>query len=56
MPPCLKCGDVGCCDPSKNKRAMKHFHHAKHPIMQSFEPGENWGWRYLRVNRKGDIQ
>ena len=44
---CLTCGNVGCCDSSKNKHATKHFHQAKHPVMQSFEPGENWKWCYV---------
>ena len=41
------CGHVGCCDSSKNKHATKHFHHTKHPIMRSIEPGESWGWCYV---------
>ena len=44
---CLICGHVGCCDSSKNKHATKHFHHTKHPVMQSAEPGENWKWCYV---------
>src|SRR5215469_8977528 len=44
---CLICGHVGCCDDSKNKHATKHFHATNHPIIQSFEPGENWGWCYI---------
>ena len=44
---CLECGHVGCCDSSPNKHATKHFHHTKHPIMRSFEPGETWGWCYV---------
>ena len=44
---CLTCGHVGCCDSSKNKHATKHFHHTKHPIMQSFEHGEDWRWCYV---------
>ena len=44
---CLNCGHVGCCDSSKNKHATKHFHGTQHPIMKSFEPGENWGWCYV---------
>ncbi len=44
---CLECGHVGCCDASKNKHARKHFHWTGHPIMRSFEPGENWGWCYI---------
>ena len=44
---CLTCGHVGCCDSSKNKHATKHFHATRHPIMQSFEPGEDWRWCYV---------
>lgn len=44
---CLICGHVGCCDSSPNKHATKHFHHTKHPIMQSHEPGESWRWCYV---------
>jgi uncharacterized UBP type Zn finger protein len=34
---CMICGNVACCDSSKNKHATKHFHAAKHPIMRSIE-------------------
>jgi uncharacterized UBP type Zn finger protein len=44
---CMTCGNVGCCDSSKNKHATKHFHSSKHPIMKSIEPGESWGWCYI---------
>ena len=44
---CLTCGHVGCCDSSKNKHATKHFHAAKHPVIRSQEPGENWMWCYV---------
>ncbi len=44
---CLTCGHVGCCDSSKNKHATKHFHRSQHPMIQSFEPGENWRWCYV---------
>ncbi len=44
---CLTCGHVGCCDSSPGKHATKHFHRTKHPIMQSFEPGETWKWCYV---------
>lgn len=44
---CLVCGHVGCCDSSINKHATKHFHHTKHPVMRSIEPGENWKWCYV---------
>ncbi len=44
---CLTCGHVGCCDSSKNKHATKHFHATRHPIIKSFEPGEEWGYCYV---------
>ena len=44
---CLICGQVGCCDNSKNKHATKHFHATQHPLIQSFEPGEDWIWCYV---------
>jgi len=39
---CLSCGHVGCCDSSPHKHARQHFHRTKPPIIQSFEPGEDW--------------
>jgi len=44
---CLTCGHVGCCDSSKNKHATKHFQTTQHPIIKSFQPGEEWGWCYV---------
>ena len=44
---CLSCGHVGCCDNSPNKHATKHFKTSHHPVMRSFEPGEDWGWCYV---------
>ncbi|MBE9061341.1 ubiquitin carboxyl-terminal hydrolase 14 [cf. Phormidesmis sp. LEGE 11477] len=44
---CRTCGHVGCCDSSKNKHASKHFGQTSHPIVQSFEPGEDWLWCYI---------
>jgi hypothetical protein len=41
---CRTCGHVGCCDDSKNRHARKHFIERKHPIISSFEPGEDWSW------------
>jgi hypothetical protein len=41
------CGHVGCCDSSPNQHATKHFHASTHPIIRSFEPGEDWGWCYV---------
>lgn len=44
---CQSCGHVGCCDSSKNKHATKHFTQTNHPIIKSFEPGEEWRWCYI---------
>ena len=44
---CLVCGNVGCCDDSRNTHATKHFHATDHPIMRSFEPGETWMWCFV---------
>ena len=44
---CLICGHIGCCDQSANKHATKHFHQTQDPLMQSFEPDEDWGWCYV---------
>jgi uncharacterized UBP type Zn finger protein len=43
---CLTCGHVGCCDSSKNKHASKHWAAVGHPIVRSFERGEDWRWCY----------
>ena len=53
---CLVCGNVGCCDSSKNKHATKHFHHSKHPLMRSIEPGESWVWCYADEIEVGEIE
>jgi hypothetical protein len=44
---CLSYGHVGCCDNSPNKHATKHYGQTQHPLIQSFEPGEDWGWCYI---------
>ena len=44
---CRTCGHVGCCDSSPNRHATKHFHATRHPIVQSFEPNEDWAWCYV---------
>ena len=44
---CLKCGNVGCCDSSKNKHATAHFQATGHPVMRTLEPGERWRWCFV---------
>lgn len=43
---CMTCGHVGCCDESPNHHATRHYHATKHPVIKSFEPGEDWAWCY----------
>ena len=45
---CLVCGQVGCCDNSKNTHATKHYKESGHPVIQSYQPDE--GWRYCYVD------
>jgi hypothetical protein len=44
---CMSCGHVGCCDSSPNRHATAHFGSTAHPIIQSYEPGEEWWWCYV---------
>jgi hypothetical protein len=43
---CAQCGHVGCCDSSPSQHASKHFEETGHPIITSFEPGEDWFYDY----------
>ena len=44
---CMECGHVGCCDNSPNRHATAHFNANRgHPVIRSYEPGENWWWCY----------
>lgn len=45
---CAQCGHVGCCDSSPGQHATAHFQESGHPVMQSFEPGEDWFWDYTQ--------
>lgn len=44
---CLTCGEVGCCDSSKNRHAHRHADTVGHPIARSAEPGEDWAWCFV---------
>jgi len=50
---CAACGHIGCCDDSLNRHATAHATHTSHPLIQSFEPGEDWFWSY-RLNDFAD--
>ncbi|MFI9829025.1 MAG: UBP-type zinc finger domain-containing protein [Streptomyces sp.] len=43
---CAQCGHVGCCDSSPAKHATAHFQETGHPLVQSYEPGEDWYWNF----------
>ncbi|MCF1507922.1 UBP-type zinc finger domain-containing protein [Streptomyces glomeratus] len=44
---CLECGHVGCCDSSPLRHATAHYKESGHPVMRTFEPGENWRWCFV---------
>ena len=47
-PPALhSCGAHRCCDSSPGKHATAHFHRVGHPLIQSFEPDEDWYYCYI---------
>jgi len=52
---CLTCGHVGCCDSSPGKHATAHFQETNHEVMQSFEPGDTWGWCYVHELMLGPL-
>jgi uncharacterized UBP type Zn finger protein len=43
---CLTCGHVVCCDDSPNRHATAHARVTGHPVIASFEPGEQWAYCY----------
>lgn len=50
---CTACGHVGCCDTSPSQHATTHFRATGHPVIQSYEPGEDWCWDYYRQEMVG---
>jgi hypothetical protein len=43
---CAACGHIGCCDNSPNQHTTKHAESTGHPVIASFEPGEEWFYDY----------
>ena len=43
---CTQCGHIGCCDTSPSQHASAHAAATGHPVIRSFEPGEDWFWSY----------
>ena len=45
---CLTCGQVGCCDSSKNRHATSHFEQTAHAIMQAMGARD---WKYCYIDK-----
>ncbi len=43
---CAQCGHIGCCDNSPAQHGSAHAASTEHPIITSFEPGEDWFYDY----------
>jgi hypothetical protein len=43
---CAACGHIGCCDNSPSQHASAHHGVTGHPVIQSFEPREDWFFDY----------
>jgi hypothetical protein len=43
---CAECGHIGCCDNSPSQHTSAHAKTSGHPVIRSFEPGEDWFWNY----------
>jgi ubiquitin-hydrolase Zn-finger-containing protein len=45
---CAQCGHVGCCDASPSQHASQHAAAPGHPVVPSYEPGEDWFYDYAK--------
>ena len=43
---CAACGHIGCCDNSPGQHATAHNKATGHPVLASFEPGEDWFYNF----------
>jgi hypothetical protein len=43
---CRVCGHIGCCDASPGTHATVHNATSGHPLISSYEPGEDWWYCY----------
>ena len=43
---CESCGHIGCCDQSPGRHGTAHARTTEHPIIRSYEPGEEWFYCY----------
>jgi hypothetical protein len=44
---CQTCGHVGCCNSSPSRHATAHYQATVHPLIRSYQPGEDWWWCYI---------
>ncbi|MFB7285969.1 UBP-type zinc finger domain-containing protein [Actinacidiphila glaucinigra] len=44
---CLTCGHIGCCDSSPGRHATAHYEATGHPVIRSYQPGEDWRWCFV---------
>jgi len=44
---CATCGQIGCCNDSRNKHAARHAATSGHPVIFSKEPREDWAWCFI---------
>jgi hypothetical protein len=47
---CARCGHIGCCDSSPAQHASAHAAATGHPVIRSYEPGEDWFWSYATAD------
>ena len=47
---CAACGHIGCCDTSPKQHATAHYEETGHPVITSYEPGEDWFWDFRTDN------
>ena len=53
---CAECGHIGCCDTSPSQHATAHNAATGHPVIRSFEPGEDWFFDYRTEAMTGGPQ
>jgi hypothetical protein len=44
---CVVCGRVGCCDNSPSRHASRHHQTTGHPLIRTYEPGDDWWWCFV---------
>jgi len=47
---CAECGHIACCDSSPSQHATAHYARTGHPVIQSYEPGEDWMWDFATTD------